>query len=63
MSTTGERTMTDGTVLFSMTWPHPDPVATVLLVHGMSEHTRRWDHVAEYLVDDFSQLVTSQAFA
>lgn len=44
--------MTDGTVLFTRTWPHPDPIATVLLVHGVSEHTGRWDHVAEYLVDE-----------
>lgn len=50
MSTTGKHTMTDGTELFTRAWPHPDPVATVLLVHGVSEHTGRWDHVAEFLV-------------
>jgi alpha-beta hydrolase superfamily lysophospholipase len=44
--------MTDGTVLFTRTWFHDDPVATVLLVHGVSEHMGRWDHVAEYLVGE-----------
>ena len=52
MSTTGKRTMTDGTSLFTRTWAHEDPIATVLLVHGVSEHTGRWTHVAEFLVGE-----------
>ncbi len=52
MKTTGKHTMTDGTVLFTRAWPNEDPIATVLLVHGVSEHTGRWHHVAEFLVDE-----------
>ena len=50
MSTTGKHTTTDGTSLFTRAWPHEDPIGTVLLVHGVSEHTGRWGHVAEFLV-------------
>ena len=52
MRTTGKHTMTDGTSLFTRTWGHEDPIATVLLIHGVSEHTGRWDHVAEFLVGE-----------
>ena len=49
---TGTRKMPDGTELFTKVWEHPDPDATILLIHGVSEHTGRWDHVAEILVDE-----------
>lgn len=57
MSTTGKHTMTDGTSVFTRTWPHEDPIATVLLVHGVSEHTGRWEHVAEFLVEEGFEVV------
>lgn len=52
MSTTGKHRMTDGTSLFTRSWAHEDPIATVLLVHGVSEHTGRWEHVADFLVGE-----------
>jgi len=52
VATTGKRTMSDGTVLATSAWSHSDPVATVLIIHGVSEHAGRWGHVAEHLVDE-----------
>ncbi len=47
---TDNQAMADGTVLVTRSWSHPDPIATVLLIHGVSEHMGRWEHVAEYFV-------------
>lgn len=44
--------MPDGTELFTRTWTCPDPVATMLIIHGVSEHTGRWAHVAEFFVNE-----------
>lgn len=45
------RTMPDGTELHARHWSHDEPLATVLIVHGVSEHVGRWEHVAEYFVE------------
>lgn len=34
------------------TWSHPEARYVVLLAHGLGEHARRYDHVAEALVAD-----------
>jgi alpha-beta hydrolase superfamily lysophospholipase len=44
--------MADGTELFACKWSHPDPSATVLIIHGISEHLGRWSHVAEFFVSE-----------
>lgn len=49
--TTTTRIMADGTELHARTWEHPEPAATVLVIHGVSEHVGRWEHVAEFFVD------------
>lgn len=44
----------DGTSIFTRTWPaRPagDPWALVLLVHGLAEHSGRYEHVGEWLAD------------
>ncbi|MFQ5554085.1 MAG: alpha/beta hydrolase [Acidimicrobiia bacterium] len=38
----------DGINLFLRTWPHEEPSATVLIVHGISEHIGRYEHVAAF---------------
>lgn len=50
--TSGTRTMPDGTKLYTRFWEHPDPAATVLIIHGVSEHVGRWEHVADFFVDE-----------
>jgi alpha-beta hydrolase superfamily lysophospholipase len=40
-----------GTTLFTQTWRGADPRALVVLVHGWAEHSGRYGHVAEALVD------------
>lgn len=42
----------DGTPLFVRTWqPRGEPWAVVLLVHGVSEHSGRYEHVGQWLAD------------
>lgn len=42
----------DGLRLYRRTWsPERDPVAAVLLVHGLGEHSGRYEHVAAALAD------------
>lgn len=50
--TTGTRTMPDGTELFTRAWEHEDPLATVLIIHGISEHQGRWEHVAQFFMKE-----------
>ncbi len=48
----GTRTMPDGTELHTRTWAHPNPDGTIILIHGVSEHMGRWEHVAEFFVEN-----------
>ena len=41
--------MTDGTELACSDWPLADANSTVLLVHGLGEHSGRYAHVADWL--------------
>lgn len=40
----------DGEELFVRSWPLDEPKATILLVHGVSEHVGRYVHVAEHFL-------------
>ena len=40
----------DGLVVHGYRWPADDPRATVQIVHGLSEHARRYDRLARALV-------------
>ena len=46
-----ETTELDGGRLVVHVWPNAAPRYIVLLAHGYGEHARRYDHVAERLVD------------
>jgi alpha-beta hydrolase superfamily lysophospholipase len=39
----------DGLTLYSQSWCAAQPKATIVLVHGISEHSARYRHVGEYL--------------
>ncbi len=41
----------DGTELHVRSWAHPEPHATLLLVHGGFEHIGRFEHVAAFFVE------------
>ena len=49
----GEHTFTDkdGVEVFYRTWPLDEPKATVVIAHGMSEHSGRYDRFARALND------------
>ncbi len=49
MSVTGTVTAADGLVLLTRHWPADQARATVLLVHGLAEHSGRYEHVGGYL--------------
>jgi len=46
-SVIGRATAADGTELRTRHWPAPDPWASLLLVHGLGEHSGRYEHVGE----------------
>jgi alpha-beta hydrolase superfamily lysophospholipase len=48
-STTSTLTARDGLELFTRHWPAAEPRATVILVHGIAEHSGRWEHVGSRL--------------
>lgn len=41
--------MHDGVALYTQAWRAPEPKATVILVHGIAEHSARYRHVGAYL--------------
>lgn len=41
----------DGTHELTRTWEAPEPKANALLVHGISEHSGRYEHVGGWLAD------------
>ena len=46
----GRATAADGTTLLTRTWPAPpDPAGHVLIVHGLGEHSGRYEHVGRWL--------------
>ena len=48
----GTARMSDGTLLRTLRWSNAgDPRAVVLIVHGLGEHSGRYDHVARRLAD------------
>ncbi len=53
-ATDGRVTVADGTELATRHWPVPDggrPWATLLLVHGLGEHSGRYEHVGAQLAE------------
>lgn len=47
-TTTGYIEASDGTKLLTRHWIAPEAHTTMLIVHGISEHTGRWEHVGDY---------------
>lgn len=41
-------TASDGLVLYTQSWCAAQPKATIVLIHGISEHSTRYRHVGEY---------------
>ena len=41
----------DGTALFWRSWRSPAPRAAVAIVHGLGEHSGRYDHVGQFLAE------------
>jgi alpha-beta hydrolase superfamily lysophospholipase len=50
-SSTGSLMAHDGVSLLTRHWETANPRATMLIVHGVSEHVGRWNHVADFFVD------------
>lgn len=47
--TTGTYTTQDGLALLTRTWvPDEEPQRGLLIIHGVGEHSGRWDHVARF---------------
>ncbi|MDX2466008.1 MAG: alpha/beta hydrolase, partial [Acidimicrobiia bacterium] len=49
-STTSQLMAGDGVGLLTRHWSNNTPRARVLIVHGLGEHSGRYEHVGEYLV-------------
>jgi acylglycerol lipase len=47
-SVIGRAVMSDGLELCTRQWPAPDPWASLLLVHGLGEHSGRYEHVGDH---------------
>lgn len=47
----GSLSTKDGLTLMMRRWSVSDPTATILIVHGVSEHLGRWEHVAEFFAE------------
>ena len=45
----GRAVSADGTELLTRHWTADDPWASVLIVHGLGEHSGRYEHVGEHL--------------
>lgn len=41
----------DGLTLHTRSWVPDDPQRGILIVHGLGEHSGRWDHVAAFFVE------------
>ena len=48
---TGKLTLRDGITLRTRRWAVEDPKGQVILVHGVAEHSGRWEHVGDYLAE------------
>lgn len=50
--TCNHRTLPNGKNIFTKTWlPEGEARANIILVHGIGEHCRRYEHVAKFLTD------------
>jgi acylglycerol lipase len=47
-SVTGRAVTSDGIELFTRHWPAADPWAAILIVHGLGEHSGRYEHVGDH---------------
>ena len=47
-SVTGRAVTSDGVELFTRHWPASDPWASILIVHGLGEHSGRYEHVGDH---------------
>ncbi|MEQ6120808.1 lysophospholipase [Reichenbachiella sp. MALMAid0571] len=45
-------TAKDGAELKAIAWSSPDPKAVLCIVHGLGEHSGRYQHVAEFFVEN-----------
>lgn len=50
-STTSNTKAADGLGLLTRRWECPDPKARILLVHGLGEHSGRYEHVGAFFVE------------
>ncbi len=57
-STTSQVMANDGLGLLARHWSCENPVARVLIVHGLGEHSGRYEHVGEYLVQQGFEVVS-----
>jgi alpha-beta hydrolase superfamily lysophospholipase len=50
-STTGQLMADDGLGLLLRRWECPSPRARMLIIHGVGEHSGRWEHVGDFFVE------------
>ncbi len=51
MSTTEQLLAADGVGLLMRRWDCPNPRARMLLIHGLGEHSGRYEHVGDFFAD------------